>query len=306
VTTSKRLLILDGPDGGGKSTIAKAMVANGWHYVHCGAYPGVKRGLGRLYVEAMAPALLGLQDTVLDRCWFDEAIYGAAFRGGADRLNHAFRRMLDRVAARCETAVYLCLPPVETCLATFRSRRGVEYLQKEEQLREVWRGFANAHADGDLTNLPTVLRDYTSRKPIQVPRPTYPHDVEARSAGFLDAPVVIVGEGFAERRDFDPLFQAPFVAFDHAGCSAWLTWELIKAGVPERALLWVNADDPQLDRVIEADIKKRRLIVTLGAKAHARIAGNWSRVQMLSSVHPQAAKRFGRPFDVAREIKEAL
>ena len=83
-STSAKLTIFEGPDGGGKTTAAeKYAKETGAQYVHFGPLPHVKDSLARVYVEAMMPAILGLQDVVFDRSWLSEIPYGTAFRGGA-------------------------------------------------------------------------------------------------------------------------------------------------------------------------------------------------------------------------------
>ena len=63
----RRLTIFEGPDGSGKSTAAQAYAeATKAKYVHFPALPQVDKSLGRIYVEAMLPALLGYQDVVFD------------------------------------------------------------------------------------------------------------------------------------------------------------------------------------------------------------------------------------------------
>jgi polyphosphate kinase 2 (PPK2 family) len=108
---SKVLTIFEGPDGSGKTTAAREYAEQtGARYVHFPALPRVKHGLGRMYVEAMLPALLGYHDVVFDRCWLSETPYGEAFREGQDRLTQADRRMLERLALRCGAVVVKCLP----------------------------------------------------------------------------------------------------------------------------------------------------------------------------------------------------
>ena len=62
--TPRKLVILEGPDGGGKSRLAATLTeALGARLVHCGPFPRVTTHLAHLYVEAMLPALLGQTQT---------------------------------------------------------------------------------------------------------------------------------------------------------------------------------------------------------------------------------------------------
>lgn len=290
----RQIVILEGPDGGGKSTLAQELTEHlGAHYVHLGSFPRVKRGLARLYVEAMMPALLGYRNVVMDRSWLSEPIYGQVFRAGQDRVGVASRRMLERLAMRCLTHVVLCRTQLERHLTTFRARRGEEMLEREDQLCAV---HALYGADA-LTDLPVTLYNYAEPNHhdldrldrLLYTRHTAAHPVYARSGGNLLAETVLVGEALAEVKDADPLFRVPFMSFDRSGCSAWLTEQLERAGVSERDLLWVNADDPSLREVIQE--RPRRKVIALGRKAHdAVITAGLTLTHFFD--HPQAAKRF--------------
>src|SRR4051812_18522188 len=121
-THSKRLVILEGPDGAGKTTLAEQLGRRGWLVVHLGPFLQVDDDLARLYVEAMMPAILGHADVVLDRCWLSEIPYGLVMRDGDDRLGWQ-RRLLERLALRCRATVIRCLPPREIAKSWWTARR---------------------------------------------------------------------------------------------------------------------------------------------------------------------------------------
>jgi hypothetical protein len=307
--TSKRLWVLEGPDGGGKSTLAVDLAARtGADVVHCGPFPQVHHGLGRLYVEAMLPALLGHRDVILDRSWLSEPIYAAARRHERSRLSPVELRMLERVAARCQTTVVRCRPPLATCLDAYRARKPIEYLRDEAQLAAVWHLY-----DKLATGLPTVDYDYTNTVVDTVAYlldgrapSTAAHQLGVASAGYLDAPVLLVGEAFAAHKEQDPLYQAPFVSFGAGGCSRWLTAQLERAGVPERQLLWVNADQNLVAVFFNA---RPKVVVALGeAAAMAVAAAAPAGVKVVQVAHPQHAKRFHHcaPYELITVLKEAL
>jgi len=328
VSSCKRITVFEGPDGSGKSTLAlKHAAATGARYVHCGPYLGV-RSIGRLYLEAMLPALDGYQDVVLDRCWLSEPIYGKVHRGGEDRLGVAGRRMLERVALRCGAAVVLCLPPLEACLSAFRARRGAEYLASEEALRRVWRrydeGFlaVNDPAPDEaaervfrLTELPVLRYDYTLCPELDLeglfptlgapPR----HPAEWSSAGSLDARVILVGERPGPVKDADALRQYPFVSFSGSGCARWLTNQLAEHSISERDLLWVNAFDARTGHLLHR--LQQPVRIALGDEAYRELCRlDASGTAKLRVPHPQRVKRFGwrvsSGYELLRLIKEVL
>jgi hypothetical protein len=304
--TSKRLWVLEGPDGGGKSTLAVDLAARtGADVVHCGPFPQVHHGLGRLYVEAMLPALLGHRDVILDRSWLSEPVYAAARRHQPSRLTAVDLRMLERVAARCQTTVVRCLPPLATCATAYAARKDLEYLKSADELAEVW----GLYAVGLRTGLPTVDYDFTAEGPLVpglVTATTAAHQLGTASAGYLDAPVLLVGEAFAAHKEQDPLHQAPFVSFGAGGCAQWLTAQLERAGVPERQLLWVNADQNLAAVLFNA---RPKVVVALGeAAAMAVAAAVPAGVAVACVAHPQHAKRFHHraSYELITVLKEAL
>lgn len=296
---TKQIIILEGPDGGGKSFAAQQLLrTTGARYVHCGAFRHVKKNLARFYVDAMLPALLGYDTVILDRCWLSEVPYGFGFRHGAVRLTVSDRRMLERLALAGGAKVILCLPPWENVLATWQSRKGEEYLKTRDQLAEVYHQYENLRTD-----LAVTVYDYTQSAEgvVTVPNPGRFDHVVPWAAGLAEAQTVLVGESFGEPREHDSFWQWPFVSFSSTGCSRWLTQCLEAWGVPERELAWINAD--QLDEVgarwlrfgaggdrVSNPMNHPRRVVALGAKAHRTL--DRFKVPHHTVPHPQAWKRF--------------
>ena len=285
----RNITIFEGPDGAGKTTVARAYVElTGARYVHFDAMPRINKGLGRIYVEAMLPALLGYQDVVMDRSWLSEAPYAAIFRDGNVRTSLASRRMLERLALRCGAVVVQCYPPWEAVLASYRARRHLEMLESEEQLRHVYELYATrttglatvtydyTTADKDLTNLVWDIDD--SRFPL--------HPVGQATAGNLLAPHVLIGQSYAERKAHDAFYQWPFASFSGNGCSQWLTNYLIQADISEYQLLWCNADQDLTWMEGLDDVK----IIALGNVAHDRLLQLGHDAVLVP--HPQVWRRF--------------
>lgn len=257
--TSRRLWIIEGPDGAGKTTLARRLAeTTGAYYVHLGAFPRVKVGLARLYVDAMMPAVLGLADVVMDRSWLSERPYGAAFRAGEDRLRSAVRS-LERLAWRCQTVVVRCLPPLERVVENFGRRP--ELLGTREELVAVYRSYEDLR-----TSLPMVTLDPFGTSDVHHNGASVPHSLRHQTAGNLRGRVTIVGDRFAAMSDRDPLYQWPFGALCSDGCSRWLGDQLDAGGISERDLFWCNSD-----MLTEDILRHRAPIVALGDEAQRRL-----------------------------------
>lgn len=302
MTFCKKLTIFEGPDGSGKTTAAQAYAkSTGARYVHFGPMQSVRKSLGRVYVEAMLPALLGYQDVVFDRSWLSEVPYGKAFRNGDDRLGDIQRRMLERLAMRCQTLVVDCRPDWDLVQANYMARREIEMLDTPEQLKQVYDLYGRRGA----SCLPTLKYDYSKASNIvefvrvlEGRFRTTSHPLDVASAGDLDAEILIVGENFAEHKEPDPLYQWPFASFNGQGCSMWLTGQLRDAGISEHSLLWVNSDQNVL-RLLEYCAVR---LIALGQKAsdtltELGLAHN-------SVHHPQYWKRFhaDQPYELIDTI----
>ena len=309
MSITKPIIILEGPDGGGKTTLGKRLAEQlGYRYVHSGPFKTVTHGLGRLSMEAMLPALLGYQGVVMDRAWLSELPYGIAFRGGLDRLGDVQRAMLDRVALRCGAIVVMCMPSWDNVEASYKARKAKEMLENVDQLRQVYDIYANHELNS--TALPTHRYNYAITDDRTVGRIIAGigscHSLGIASAGNNTANILLVGERFTNHKDQDPFYQLPFVSFTGQGCSQWLTQGLIDHGISERNLMWVNADEVAGMNVATLSTKT---VVALGDKASG-VLDNVGVVgrQRRDFTHPQAWKRFKgtKPYPLYAAIQEIL
>lgn len=134
----KPLVIFEGPDGAGKTTLARACAKKwGAIYTHHGAYPDANVDqLRNIYLNSMLPALQGVAPVVLDRCWISEPIYADAL----DRFNRCAyhtRRMLEHVMVSVPHLLVVLMPPVEKLWLTVEARLKDELIAKQEQLTHV-------------------------------------------------------------------------------------------------------------------------------------------------------------------------
>ena len=106
------IIVLEGPDGSGKTTLAKMLVDEyGFAYRHL-----TYRFKDRMHLYHWAALELCLKDAetgpvVLDRWWPSEIVYADVFRGGSKWP--LWPRMLDRVALKHGVTYVWCIPSNE-------------------------------------------------------------------------------------------------------------------------------------------------------------------------------------------------
>lgn len=302
------LTILEGPDGAGKTTLARKIerrLAATVH--HHGAYAGVESTVLRYWHSIRTARHVPV---VMDRSWLSEPIYNdlRPVEPRYDRVGPAFKRMLARAAWGARALYVLCLPSVETCLRAWRGRPTEEMLRREEMVRLVharYVALTPKNVDGCL-----VRYDYTEEgEPdldrLEALRP--PPDRGPGAGHFAPGNVLLVGEQHS-----DPASEVagvPFFSLNRAGCAAWLAERLDEAGAQEKDLYWINAIDPRGRHVAPAFVERLepRAIVALG-----RVAETWCRVHgvgpYVAVPHPQVWKRFHHhePYPLVSTLREVL
>jgi hypothetical protein len=307
-----RITIFCGPDGSGKSTLAHQYAdRTGARYFHHGPCSRVTGNhLLKVYLEMLLPALWGYQDVVLDRAWPSEQVYGSVIRG-KDRVGSIGARLLERHALRCEVAVVLCLPTLETCREVWQRHGRVE-LYSHELLVRVHGEYQRRWHDGCFTELPLVTHavhgheETLWRELAAVHEHQEAHYTLRGMGGNLLAPVALVGDELGPMRNEDLAMRVPFGSFSGAGCSRWLTQQLQLNGIREDQLLWVSADNPQFQDIATEWLMHKSAVYALGKQASQRLyeAG----ISHVEVEHPRNAKRVchRRAYELPRLIKEVL
>jgi hypothetical protein len=315
-----RIIVLEGPDTGGKSTAARHLL-----------YEAQKLGLKTRYVHqikrrnvwAYHYRLLHLLDRwsragdfiVVDRWWPSESAYGRTYRGGS-KMKFAARG-LDRVALHLGVTYVKCLPPLEVCVDAHRElrpHRGDEL----DGVRRVW-GFYKDWGSGLLPSdsldyldhcasrngARSDILDYDRTKSEALEELTWRVFHDCPAAPLVGTPhfchpwvsnesrALVLGEVVNPKKVARSGQGWPFVDNDH--CSEYLHEALTIAGLYEADFSWLNAQDPGSDAALKKlhEIEPSTAILALGGIAHTEARGRgFNHVRKLP--HPSWARRWGQ------------
>jgi len=318
------LIILEGPDGSGKTTLARELQAQGCQYIHCTyRWPDrMPQYHTAVLFSALEQALASGRPTVIDRWWPSEYIYGEVFRGGT-RFTH-YGRLLDRMAIRFGALYVFCLPGDKV---KYRTRfeelaaSGREKYVNVEKMLDARQGYIQMLGDTFSNRYDTWIYDFQreggdlppfARAMIFYSKFMYHKQFNPRLdttiAGNLRGDVLLVGDQHNLKwRVGRPCW--PF--FEYGNCSLYLAKVLDEARVDESRLCYININHPTgvfdvqhwLDHR-DPDLVNKVLI--FGNDAEATWLANFKHDYVLLP-HPQAGRRFpsyGKQF--VRSIKEEL
>jgi thymidylate kinase len=278
------VIILEGPDGAGKTMLARELVKRykNARYVHHGVYKDAwPHHLATLLLPHSRPL-------IIDRFYPSETIYGNVYRS-QDTIG-AKARMFERALLGRRAVLIMCRPPLDVCLASYRKRKTQEYLRDEESVMKVYRAYALYRSALD-----TLCYDFTAQTPK-----SWDHDgiMLALDAALAEQPVnrtsgiglakpgniLIVGD--RPSGDYD----LPFVG--KGGSSEWLAALLNLDDVDERQLYWLNAyNDTGKPKARDfMHYLKPRLVIALGNEA--RRWCDQTHTPCVLTSHPQHWKRF--------------
>lgn len=253
------LILVEGPDGGGKTSVAKTALDD-FDYKHNGPPdPGNTpadtfwwqlEGLHPPYVErALNSSATGAGLSarwVVDRNWPSEQIYHR-FAGRPHVFHPMAHRMFERYMLANQGMVVMCLPPYQVAYKHWRQRadEGKELLVEDEQFATMYEFYK---AWPRTTCLPVIEYDWTQRGPGWLAQRVFQrqHDLPknpfpGQLYGNPGARILVVGEQYnVKQRQQGP--HIPFVGYGRNGF--WLTQQLEMTGLRESDLAWVNARQP--------------------------------------------------------------
>lgn len=324
------IILLEGPDCSGKTTLARHLVDHhGARYIHCRR----DRNIWRLQTAALRLTIEWAQTqlVVLDRHWISECIYGRVFRGGS-AFPHSARSM-HRMLERFGALTVLCLPPVEWVVEQHAERhaRGGEDFPSVREVATRYHDLAYGSIirplDGDYVEELSARGGvgehggwalYDASRVIASRNPKGVTEREARRLlNLLDRRVAgirpffysnalsnlagrVAHNGGQEEpltvligdRVSDPRCAVTWPFYSNTGSSEYLNKQLQLAGIPESRIALVNGWDPGGAVTLTAIQKMRpeARFVALGTRAEESMGSDFKLHARIR--HPQAARRF--------------
>lgn len=114
------IIILDGPDGSGKTTLAKKIAQQtGYEYAHM-SYPVDSEESAGMY-NAYAQKLQHTKNLVFDRAWYSEMVYGPIKRG-ISVISYYDMYALEALVAKSGGLIIHCTAPKKALLKRCATR----------------------------------------------------------------------------------------------------------------------------------------------------------------------------------------
>jgi hypothetical protein len=282
------MIVIEGPDGAGKTTLAKQLAADlKLEYHHEGPPPKNISPLDH-YGRVLEDFRRNKTDVVIDRFAYGERVYGPILRG-KDNLGHVGWKLVLRLMRACSVVPIYCLPEFGECYTNWSSGRP-ELIKNAEQFKrtyDLWQHhiktempYRAALYDYTKWSYPELLH-YVRRRLIGDNAHTYP-------VGVIGSPLakfLFVGDVGSNPRAHVDL---PF--WSDRGSSEYLNDALTVAGFHENDIALVNSrrHDGRTQE-IPIDFGWWQ-IIALGRNASRELAK--SNIPHKTVPHPQYWKRF--------------
>lgn len=318
MTTLRGIIVLEGADCCGKTTLARYFVEkHGARYIHNRVWPDN----WKYHVASIRLALKWADRSlvVVDRLWLSELIYGPIFR---HYLSYDLgARSMERVLARAAAVTVLCSPLDSEKQIAVHAKRRDSGGERFTDIRKVVATYADLRegnvaftSESEYVTQLVRFGDFTFRPDVLI----YDVDRHGSNLGTFAKRVLATLDTWRMRQyrpaltstrpgvvghlstathlfvgdrlgDPDGATRWPWTAPDRLSAVAWINRSLHRLGWSELRGVWCNAFDD--DDHLEALLRYGKPVICLGQKAHKRvreIGGNVGTV----IPHPSFWKRF--------------
>lgn len=295
------LVLLEGPDGGGKTTLALEGLRD-LHYQHNGPPPSKKRtDIFWWQLRGLMPLNAGVTDYVVDRSWPSDQVYHR-FARRPNVFTPVISRMFERYLLSQSGVIVNCRPSYAVAYKTWRQRAdiGAELVRDDDQFAMIYEHYLMSEALWRANGIPVLHYDYTVDGLMALREAIDDLDVGVAPEGVVGNPnarILIVGEqANVAANPLGP--HLPFIA--PAASSRWITNELAVMGLREVDLCWVNAKTPTgaaTDLHFD-ELRHVKVIVALGTVAQHWVQTRASLAHVICVDHPAYWMRFcaGKPY----------
>lgn len=288
-----KIIILEGPDGAGKTTLGLHLQEHhGFKYHHEGV-PPPRNGVNSLlnyYGQLLYDAHNSGDNVVFDRLHLGETIYGPICRH-QDQITDVGVVLIERLRLAYGAIMVICLPDLDVCRKNWLTRKGSEYVPNDDMFARIYERYKLA-ASSTSNIQQKFWFDYTrmelaghARVLANLNFPQLPDGV----VGTPRAPFLFVGE-IANQEYLD----VPFFSLQNS--SDFLNKCLWEAGFSEELMAFTNAltlkNEPRDLAAIVNAMGPAVQIICLGGIAVGAIKQQLPNHGYFSLPHPAYWKRF--------------
>jgi thymidylate kinase len=132
------IIIIEGPDGSGKTTLAEQLSRQTGYPILHRSHPKTEEEK-KLMMGEYLQAIKGNKNFIFDRCWYSEMAYGPVMRDDSV-ISYPQMYELERQLAKSGAVVIYCTGP-EAALWMRCQRRGEEYIICRDNFKAIYNNY---------------------------------------------------------------------------------------------------------------------------------------------------------------------